>query len=379
MKKKYLIWIIVIFLLISCSVKCSYDKKQEKTNTYEVEVYSKHLLSELVGRVKNDYYIDTSDIKKYNIEYIDEEENNNCIEINVTDNTKPYIGIRKSYTYITTKEFNLLDKTLCGDNYDRNIKCRLDGYYNLEKEGKYDLTIIGEDTSGNKEEKNFTLNVVKKLEYNNSISSYLSLNDVKKRNITNIPLLIDVSKWQGDIDFSLVKDSGIDYVMMRLGTQKGIGLDSKIDEYFEENYERAINAGLKVGVYYFSYAKNVEEAQEQAKFVLDILNGRLLTLPVAFDWECWEYFNNMNLNFHDLNTIANTFLREIEKNGYKPLLYGSKNYLENVWNLDYDIWLAHYTEKTNYTGSKIMWQFASNAQIPGIRGNADINFYYGNK
>ena len=87
----------------------------------------------------------------------------------------------------------------------------------------------------------------------------------------------------------------------------------------------------------------------------------------------------MNLNFHDLNSIADTFLKEVKNGGYDVILYGSKNYLENVWNLDYDIWLAHYTFNTSYKKDKVMWQFSNKARINGIKGNVDVNFYYGNK
>ena len=98
---------------------------------------------------------------------------------------------------------------------------------------------------------------------------------------------------------------------------------------------------------------------------------------MAFDWECWDLFDDFNLNFYELNMIADTFLKELEKEGYDTLLYGSKNYIENVWKyLSYDIWLAHYTKETSYQGEKMMWQFTSSGRIPGIKGNVDVNFYY---
>lgn len=379
MKKICLLVILILFS--SCD---NFDRGINVNNnvkdkiTKNVEVFSKVGLKDLVNDAKDDVKLDTSDIKKYEISYETNENEKKKIEINVVDTTSPYIGIFKTYTHILGNDFTLIERTFCGDNYDRNVKCIVFGQYDLTKEGSYDLKIIGKDSSGNETIKDFTLNVVSKSQ-NTGSTSKLTLDDIEQRNKDNVPLLIDVSKWQGSIDYNKVKESGIEYVMVRIGTQKGIGLDSRADDFFEENYEKIIKAGLKVGVYYFSYARTIDEAKDGAKFVLDTLNKRKLSLPVAFDWECWEYFNGMNLNFNDLNNIADTFLKEIKNGGYDVMLYGSKNYLENVWNLDYDVWLAHYTDNTNYSKDKVMWQFSNKAQINGIKGNVDINFYYGNK
>lgn len=374
MKSKYIIILIAILFLTSCN-----STNEEKLNgEAKVEVYSNHLLSEFDEDVKDDYYIDTSEIKEYEIKYKTNNDKLKKVAVKVADTTPPYIGIGNKYTYIIGEKFTLLDSTFCGDNYDKNIDCTLIGEYDLNKEGTYNLKIKGEDKSGNIKEKDFTLYVMNKRK-TESKKEKLSLDEINKRNIDDAELLIDVSKWQGEIDFEKVKKAGINYVILRLGTQKGIGLESKIDEKFEKNYEKATKAGLKVGVYYFSYAKNVKEARKQAEFVIETLKDKKIDLPVAFDWECWEYFNRMDISIQDLNELADIFLKTVEESGRNVMLYGSKNYLENVWNLNYDIWLAHYTENTNYSGEKTIWQFANNALIPGIDGNVDINFYYGNK
>ncbi len=380
--KKICLLIILVLFFPSCSKtdeNISVNNDVNEKIVKNVEVFSNVNLKDLVDDAINDEKIDTTDIKKYEMSYETNKNEKKLIEINIVDTTSPYIGIFKNYTHVIGNDFTLIERTFCGDNYDRNVKCTLSGQYDLSKEGSYDLKIIGKDSSGNETIKDFTLNVIPKKESSNSSNNTLSLDDIKNINKDNVPLLIDVSKWQGSIDYNKVKESGIEYVMVRIGTQKGIGLDSKVDDFFEENYEKIIKAGLKVGVYYFSYAKTIEEAKEGAKFVLDTLNKRALSLPVAFDWECWEYFNGMNLNFHDLNSIADTFLKEVKNGGYDVILYGSKNYLENVWNLDYDIWLAHYTFNTSYKKDKVMWQFSNKARINGIKGNVDVNFYYGNK
>ena len=100
-------------------------------------------------------------------------------------------------------------------------------------------------------------------------------------------------------------------------------------------------------------------------------------MPVSFDWENWKYFKNFNLNLHDLNELSNVFLDTLSNSGYDIINYGSKNYLENVWDKnDYPVWLAHYTDKTNYKYDYIMWQFTDRGIVPGIEGYVDLDYYY---
>lgn len=349
----------------------------------EINVYDKIKLSELItienGTLLNDGFIDTSKLGKTIISYsylnnLQEEYNGN-FTINIVDKIKPYIGISKNYTYVIGNEFDLETSIFCGDNYTKRPKCHIEGEYNLTKVGEYPLVFIAEDEGGNINSANFNLKVVTK-KPNSTPVTKISFEEIEARKPKNASLMIDVSKWQGDIDWEKIHNSGIEYAMLRVGTQIGVDQESKIDSYFEKNIEEAKKAGVKIGVYYYSYANDKNDALIQAKWVIDVLEKYSLDLPVAFDWECWSLFNSFNINFHDLNEIANTFLETIKIAGYKPLLYGSKNYMENVWNLDYDIWLAHYTDKTSYSGDKIMWQFTSSGEIPGIKGNADVNFYY---
>ena len=353
-------------------------------NNFITEVYSKVKLSELItienGTLKNDFYINTSKIGEIEVKYSYfnnlKKETASSFKIKVLDTEKPYIGLGKSYTHVIGNNFNLESSVLCGDNYTKKPKCYIMGDYDLEKVGKYQLTFYAEDESGNKNSVNFTLNVVEKSPNISTTNTSISFEQIKARLPENASLMVDVSKWQQDIDWQKVHANGIEYAMLRIGTQKGVDKESIIDAYFEQNIKNAQAAGIKVGVYYYSYANDKNDVLEQAKWVVDTLKDYELDLPVAFDWECWSLFNSFNISFHDLNEIAETFLREIEKEGYQPLLYGSKNYMENIWNLDYDIWLAHYTEKTSYEGPRIMWQFTSSGKVPGISGNVDVNFYY---
>lgn len=353
-------------------------------NDFITEVYSKVKLSELItienGTLTNDFYIDTSKIGEIEVKYSYlnnlKKKITSSFKIRVLDTEKPYIGLGKSYTHVIGNEFDLESSVLCGDNYTKKPKCYIKGEYDLKKVGKYQLTFYAEDESGNKNNVNFTLNVVEKKPNISTTNTSIPFEQIKARLPENASLMIDVSKWQQNIDWEKVRASGIEYAMLRIGTQKGVDKDSIIDAYFEQNIKNARKNGIKVGVYYYSYANDTSDALKQAKWVSDTLKDYELDLPVAFDWECWSLFNSFNISFHDLNEIADTFLREIEKSGYQSLLYGSKNYIENIWNLDYDIWLAHYTEKTSYEGPRIMWQFTSSGKVPGINGNADVNFYY---
>ena len=165
--------------------------------------------------------------------------------------------------------------------------------------------------------------------------------------------------------------------MIRVGSQNGVNGEYVIDPYFETNVSSAIKSGLKVGVYFYSYADSKKEAKKQAKWVIEKIKKYQITLPVAFDWECYSSFNEMDISLFGLNEIADSFLKEIEKNGYEVMLYGSKNYLNSVWKYNKnDVWLAHYSENTDYQNDFVMWQLCQNGVIDGIDKIVDINVLY---
>lgn len=187
---------------------------------------------------------------------------------------------------------------------------------------------------------------------------------------------IDISSWQSDIDFKKVKDDGVEFVIIRTGfghKNNEIIFDNKFYEYLKG----AKDNGLKVGLYFYSYAKNVKESSEQAKWVINALNGESLDLPIAFDWEIFNGFNKYNLSLTDLNLIGETFIKEVNNAGYEGMLYSSKYYLENMWNLnEYKTWLAHYTDKTNYKGDYYIWQLSNTGKVNGIKGDVDLDILY---
>lgn len=185
---------------------------------------------------------------------------------------------------------------------------------------------------------------------------------------------IDVSQWQGNIDFNKVKNAGYEFVIIRAGygqyaTQK--------DPYFEQNYNRAVSAGLHVGVYWYSYADSIDAAKTEARVCLDVIKGKRFDMPIYFDLEEDKQFKK-GKTFCDAITVA--FCTTIETAGYFAGLYISRSPLQNYISPDvakrYALWIAEYGTKCNYTGSYGIWQNSSTTAVPGISGNVDHDICY---
>ena len=350
-----------------------------------LEVYDYYNLSDILHlddglELINDYKINARELGKQELEvqYFDEDKDKRkgYVEINVVDSTPPYVGIGNHYTHYLGTNFTFYTDILCADNFDRNIKCEIIGDYDETVIGETNLKVVAKDSSNNVTEKDFLLKVVEKPKASDN-SNAVSYEEIMSRLPSNASLMIDVSKWDKEINWKKVKEAGVEYAMIRLGTQKSLDAESVMDDYFVKHITNAQANGIKVGVYYFSYANDVEDAKEQAEWVLDKIKDYNIDLPICFDWESWKYFSEFDISMHDLNELARTFLSTIEDNGYKAINYGSKSYLENVWDIDeYATWLAHYTINTNYHRDYLMWQFTDEGEIPGIKGTVDVNFYY---
>ena len=192
---------------------------------------------------------------------------------------------------------------------------------------------------------------------------------------------LDVSYYQGNIDWNAVKQSGIEFVFIRVG-YRGYGtgklcLDSKFHEYIKG----AKASGLKVGVYFFSQAINESEAREEAAFVLKELEGYSLDFPVAYDMENWySDYRTYDLSKTEITNDAVAFCEVVKAAGYTPMVYyGRGNYLKfdtALLSSRYKIWFAHYTNKTDYTGHFDIWQYTCTARCPGISGDVDKNVMY---
>lgn len=191
---------------------------------------------------------------------------------------------------------------------------------------------------------------------------------------------IDVSHYQGEIDWQKVKASGIAFVIIRLGF-RGYGAEGvmKADSKFEQNLEGARAVGLDVGVYFFSQAINENEAVEEAEFVLEHLNGRDLQLPIVYDPETILHdearTDDVTGEQFTKNTIA--FCERVEEAGYKPMVYC--NMLWQAYELDlkelsdYPIWYADYEPYPQTPYDFAYWQYSSEGKVDGIQGNVDMN------
>ena len=150
-----------------------------------------------------------------------------------------------------------------------------------------------------------------------------------------------------------------------------------MDSQFERNISEANRVGIPVGIYFYSYASTPKESFNDALWVMTQLQGYDVELPIAYDWENWDDFNDYDVSFYDLTYTAQTFLDTVGLVGYDGLLYSSKIYLEKIWlDIDYEIWLAHYTSETNYKGEYRFWQLCNNGRVDGINGDVDINIMY---
>ena len=336
------------------------------------------------GKIVNDYYLNTDSLgkKKIDFEYINDDgiKIKYNYEINVVDREAPLIWLGKSYNVTRGSEDNLIDKIMCGDNYDNNPECVIEGDYNLDNVGSYNLVFKATDSSGNVSKKKFILNVneASSKKESNGVKSVTEFSDViKNYKNDNTQIGIDVSKWQGDIDFSKLKSAGVEFVIIRIGSSTGINGENFIDSKFIQNIKNANSVGIPVGVYFYSYANSVDRAISDAKWIIENIKDYKVELPIAFDWENWGSFNTYELSFFGLTNMAKRFMDTVKNAGYDAMLYSSKTYLENIWmSVDYPVWLAHYTKNTNYAGDYSYWQICSNGRVDGINGDVDIDIRY---
>ncbi len=401
MKKKMIVGVIaVFFILLSIFLiveknhqkeKEDHKRAQEKvelvkdlTAPFLAEKKVSDYIEHLEGTLMDDYMIDTSKLGKQKVifEFVDEKKSklNYTFEIEVKDITPPFTTIGKTYSVVRGSDKNFVDKIFCGDDQDSHPKCTIEGDYDLEKSGNYPVVFKAVDKSGNVLEKEITLRVYDKGSGGSSTSNKTrtEYSDIVKNHKNGSTLIgLDVSKWQGDIDFDTLKKEGVEFIMLRIGSSRGTGGEYYEDSYFKRNIENALRVGIPVGIYFYSYANTEELAKKDAEWVIEQVKGYQVDLPIAFDWEDWSSFNSYGISFYDLTKVANAFLKTIEDAGYQGMLYSSKYYLENVWlKKNYPVWLAHYTSKTDYNGDYRIWQLCSNGKIKGIYGNVDIDILY---
>ena len=191
---------------------------------------------------------------------------------------------------------------------------------------------------------------------------------------------VDVSKYQGYIDWQQVKDAGMSFAMIRVGF-RGYGQAGNMvaDDMAQTNYWGAKNAGLMVGAYFFSQATTVEEAIEEAQMALELTKDWDMELPIVFDWEyIGDYARTAEVSDRMLTDCAIAFCEEIKAAGRKPMIYVApwfgKLILEDL--SEYPQWLALYTGKMTYRYHFDMWQYTCTATVPGVTGDCDVNLFF---
>ena len=399
MKKTIIITssILLILLAIITLILTIFQKETTIINTidnlefnYNQEIYLLDTLNITDGIIiDQNYLLDTNFIgeKQITVNY----KNNNgrkrkyTLTYNVVDKTPPIMSIpSNTYIEVNSDVNSILKKVFAGDNCDREVELSITGEYDVSTIGNYNIQVIAKDDSNNETIKNTTLHVYERKNTNNSNNK--SNNEIKGTPISyfirnyktdKTTLGVDLSTYQEVEDFNIVKEAGIDFVILRLGWGPNSDMTFNIDKNFEDFYQRAKEAGLKVGVYYFSYATTLDEVDLEVNFVKEQLKDKEIDLPIAYDWENWSLFKDCHMNFTDLNKMAKKFMDKLNEQGFKTMNYTSKYYLENIWQLDnYDVWYAQYYDEATTTKDFKIWQITDQGQVDGIKNLVDINIMY---
>ena len=191
---------------------------------------------------------------------------------------------------------------------------------------------------------------------------------------------IDVSTWQGNIDWQQVKDSGVEFVIIRVG---GRGTDAGTlyeDDMAQTYYEGAKAVGLKVGAYFFSQSITEEEAVEEAEYTLEMIRNWDVDMPIVYDWEyIGSGARTAIMSARLLTDMVKAFCNTIRDAGYEPMVYFGRSHSTDLLILselvEYKFWLAMYNPIMDYPYKIDMWQYTETGSVPGIAGNVDVNLW----
>lgn len=272
--------------------------------------------------------------------------------------------------------FDLNDYVGYGDNYDDAPVLTYTGTVDTAAVGSYDLTASVSDAAGNQTSWDLTITVAEELPTPTDNEARISFDRFAAQyGGDHVRLGIDVSKWQGDIDFEAVRDSGCSFVIMRMASYYD---EMTMDSYYQANMAAAQAAGLDVGIYFYTTDHDPDTLRAHAAWIAEQLDGQALDFPVVFDWESFSNYQQYGMSIHDLNQLFQIFAEEMESYGYPVMLYSSKNFLNTFWEPQtvHPVWLAHYTDETDYSGDYVMWQATSCGRIDGIEGDVDFNVLY---
>ena len=188
---------------------------------------------------------------------------------------------------------------------------------------------------------------------------------------------IDVSQWQGTINWNLVKNDGVQFAFLRAGFGK-----NNIDTTYHRNAREANRVGIPIGLYWFSYALNVDMARKEAQYAVQAAKNYKITYPIAFDLEydtvSYASKKGVTITKSLATQMAKAFCEEVKRLGYIPMVYTNLDYLNRYFDrsqLPYDLWYAHYASKAAIADKEI-WQYSSKGKVAGISGNVDMNYGY---
>ena len=191
---------------------------------------------------------------------------------------------------------------------------------------------------------------------------------------------VDVSFYQGEIDWEAVAADGVEFAMIRCGYRGSESGTIVVDEQFENNIEGALAAGLAVGVYFFSQSTGAIEAAEEANFVLDLISGYDITMPVAFDWEPLEGSRAEDIDRSELTASAVVFCEMVKDAGYTPCvyLYRYTGYYEYMMErlADYELWVGALGSWPDFYYRHMLWQFSMTGRVEGIDADVDLDYQF---
>ena len=269
-------------------------------------------------------------------------------------------------------------------NIDDELWWLLTSAYNEEFEYKEEAPIIEEiqkQAASVGVKKDDPSLVVKQQEAKKGVAKETNAKqDVERYETNETSLGIDVSVWQGKINWKKVKESGITFAMIRVGYR---GMESGIldvDRYFDDNVKGAIANGINVGVYFYSMARDRAEAIEEAEWIYNKIKNYDISYPVAIDIEIFDQYRLEGVSFSTMTDNALAFCNYMRNKGYTPMIYSYANALTRYFDTskfsNERIWLAQYNDVVTYKGKYHMWQYTSSGSVSGINGRVDMNVAY---
>ena len=226
----FIVWLILIIILVGFIFMIRFTNREDiilvndLSCEFREEIYVKDFIKDIRGTVLDNYRIDTNEVGERQVTLVYENRYGFKVYkkfvIEVKDVIAPTVVVSNPYTVEIGSIDNLMDTIFCADDYDDDVKCNIVGEYDLEKQGKYDLKVVATDKSDNITMREFTLNVIEKKKETssnkeNTEEEYTSFKEVYKKYKTDSTLIgLDLSKWQGDVDFGKLKEQGVSFVML---------------------------------------------------------------------------------------------------------------------------------------------------------------------